>query len=469
MPETDTDISSTWSAEEPDKEPGAEFALEDDPNFAAGSIEEPPLAREEEDQPGWGALPAVEEAFETAGRVGGDQPVPRITIQAFCDRPEVAKTIETAGRDRRLTKAILTVTPGGLDAAVASLAENASPNLIVIDTTAPAGALLRGLDRLAELVDENAKVVIIGAANDIALYRELMRRGVSEYLVGPIQPLQFIQSVSALYVNPEKPFVGRIIAVLGAKGGVGASTLAHNLGWTIAERYGANTTLMDLDLAFGTVGLDFNQDQTQGVAEALLAPERVDEVFLDRLLQRQSERLTLFTAPATLEREFELDPSAYEVVIDRVRHAVPFVVLDLPHVWTGWMKQTILSADDVILVTTPDLAGLRNCKNLLDLVRAARPHDAPPTIALNMVGVPKRPEIPLKDFGEALGVEPSFSIPFEPAVFGQAANNGQMILEMSGESKSGMALDQMARALCGREPVAKKKASLTDVLSLLKR
>src|SRR5262249_49628814 len=147
---------------------------------------------------------------------------------------------------------------------------------------------------------------------------------------------------------------------------------------------------MDLDLAFGTVGLDFNQDQTQGVAEALLAPDRVDEVFLDRLLQRQTERLTLFTAPATLEREFELDPTAYEIVIDRVRHAVPFVVLDLPHVWTGWMKQTILSADDVVLVTTPDLAGLRNCKNLLDLVRAARPHDAPPTIVLNMVGVPKR-------------------------------------------------------------------------------
>jgi pilus assembly protein CpaE len=312
--------------------------------------------------------------------------------------------------------------------------------------------------------------VIVGAANDIALYRELMRRGVSEYMIAPVQPLQVIQSISALYVNPDKPFVGRIAAVLGAKGGVGASTLAHNLAWCIAERYGANSTLMDLDLPFGTVGLDFNQDQTQGVAEALLAPERVDEVFLDRLLTRQTERLTLFTAPATLEREFELDPTAYEMVIDRVRRAVPFVLLDLPHVWTSWMKQTILGADDVVLVTTPDLAGLRNCKNLLDLVHAARPHDAPPTIALNMVGVPKRPEIPVKDFGEALGTIPGFVVPFEPAIFGAAANNGQMVVEMAPESRSGLAIDQLAQALCGREPVAPKKTSMLDrIPALLKR
>ena len=170
MSETDTDISSNWDAPEPVKDASAEFSLEDDPNFGTGSIEEPPLAAQSDESPGWGALPAVEEAFETAGRVGGDQPVPRITIQAFCDRPEVSKVIETAGRDRRLTKAILTVTPGGIDAAVAALSEDASPNLIVVDTTAPAGALLRGLDRLAELVDEGSKVVIIGAVNDIALY-----------------------------------------------------------------------------------------------------------------------------------------------------------------------------------------------------------------------------------------------------------------------------------------------------------
>jgi pilus assembly protein CpaE len=443
----------------------ADFSLEEDPDFGAGDLATGPQA---DGDPSWAAVAA--EAFESTGRAGGDQPVPRITIGAFCDRPDIMAVIEAAGKDRRLAKTIVQVHPGGIEGALTHLAAQASPNLIIIDTTAAAAPLLRGLDRLAQIVDEGSKVIIIGAANDIALYRELMRRGVSEYLVGPIQPLQMIQAISTLYVNPEKPFVGRVAAVLGAKGGVGASTLAHNLAWTIAERYGANATLVDLDLSFGTVGLDFNQDQTQGVAEALLAPERVDEVFLDRLLTRQTDRLTLFTAPATLEREFELEPNAYEVVLDRVRRAVPFVLLDLPHVWTSWMRATILSADDVVLVTTPDLAGLRNAKNLLDLVRAARPHDAPPMIVLNMVGVPKRPEIPMKDFGEALGLAPSFVVPFEPAIFGAASNNGQMVAELAPESKAGLAMDQLAQMLCGREPVAPKKASLLDMIpELLKR
>ena len=467
----DSNLQDSWKAPpmdgDPETEDSAAFTLEDDPNFAAGDLEELPMG-DDDGEPAWAS--AAGDAFDAAARAGGDQPVPRITINAYCDRADVAGVIEAAGGDRRLAKAILTVQPGGIEGALTALAAQPSPNLIIVDTTAAAAPLLRGLDRLAQVVDEGTKVLIIGAANDIALYRELMRRGVSEYLVGPVQPLQIIQSVSALYVNPEKPFVGRIAAVLGAKGGVGASTVAHNAAWTIAERYGANSTLMDLDLPFGTVGLDFNQDQTQGVAEALLAPERVDEVFLDRLLTRQTDRLTLFTAPATLEREFEIDPAAYEVVIDRVRRAVPFVLLDLPHVWTSWMRHTLLSADDVVLVTTPDLAGLRNCKNLLDLVRAARPHDAPPTVVLNMVGMPKRPEIPVKDFGEALGVTPDFVVPFEPALFGAAANGGQMVCEMAPESKPALALDALAQALSGREAVAPKKASLLGKLpTLLKR
>ena len=449
-------------------EPSEDFALEDDPNFGAGALESaPPQASGEM---AWAT--AAAEAFEPSTRSssGGDQPVPRITINAYCDRPEVKAVIDAAARDRRFAKAVIQTAGGGIEAALTGLAVQASPNLIIIDTTAGAAPLLRGLDRLAQVVDEGTKVIIIGAANDIALYRELIRRGVSEYLVAPIQPLQIIQAVSSLYVNPDKPFVGRIAAVIGARGGVGSSTIAHNVAWAIAEKYGANTTLMDLDLPFGTVGLDFNQDQTQGVAEALLAPERVDEVFLDRLLQRQTDRLTLFTAPATLEREFELDPSAYETVVDRVRRVVPFVLLDLPHVWTSWMKQTLLSADDVMLVTSPDLAGLRNAKNLLDLIRASRPHDAPPSVVLNMVGVPKRPEIPVKDFGEALGVMPSFIIPFDPAAFGAAANNGQMLIEMAPDAKASLALDQLAQAMCGREPVAAKKASLLDKFpAILKR
>lgn len=407
-------------------------------------------------------------AFSHGGAVG-DQPIPRIRVRCFFDRPDVANVLGQVGADRRLAKTEFEMEPGGIDGAIAYCASNASPNLILLDTTATPTELLTKLDRLAEHVEEGSKVVIIGAANDIGLFRELMSRGVSEYLVAPLQPLQIIRAISALYVNPEKPFAGKVISVVGAKGGVGASTVAHNLAWMIAERFQANTTMVDLDLSFGTGALDFNQEPQQTVAEALLSPDRVDEVFLDRLLMRQTERLMLFCAPATLDREFEIDPEAFETVIDRVRRSAPFVVLDMPHVWSPWVRQTLLSADDVVVVATPELASLRNAKNMIDRVKNARPHDAPPTVVLNMTGVAKRPEIPVKDFGEALGIEPSVVLPFEPQVFGMAANNGQMIGEMAAASKTGMALEELAARLCGRQVTVKKKSSLIERLPILKR
>lgn len=407
-------------------------------------------------------------AFMPGGGIG-DQPIPRIRIRAFFDRPEIANLLQQVSVDRRLAKTEFEMEPGGIDAAIAHCASGPSPNLLLLDTTATPTELLTKLDRLAEHVEEGSKVVIIGAANDIGLFRELMSRGVSEYLVPPLQPLQIIRAISSLYVNPEKPFAGKVISVVGAKGGVGASTVAHNLAWLIAERFQANTTMVDLDLSFGTGALDFNQEPQQSVAEALLSPDRVDEVFLDRLLMRQTERLMLFCAPATLEREFEIDPEAFEIVIDRVRRSAPFVVLDMPHVWTPWVRQTLLSTDEVVVVATPELASLRNAKNMIDRIKNARPHDQPPIVVLNMTGIAKRPEIPVKDFGEALGIEPSVVLPFEPQMFGMAANNGQMIGEMAAASKTGIALEELAARLCGRQVVAKKKSSLIERLPMLKR
>jgi pilus assembly protein CpaE len=459
-----------WDPKDLDDENGfaAAATTEDDLDgfdFPDEPIEPPPLS-EEESEAEWMAAPAA-----PISRDGGvaDQPVPRITIHAYCDRPEIARLIQSVSMDRRLMKATTTVEMGGVDAAMSRLSAAASPNLIILDSSQPAGGLLRGLDRLAMVVDEGCKIIVIGAANDIGLYRELMKRGVSEYVVPPVDPVQLIRSIAALYTNPDKPFIGRVLSVIGAKGGVGASTVAHNLAWSLAERYEANTTLVDLDLSFGTTDLDFNQETNASVGDALLKADQIDEVYLERLLVRHSERLALLPAPAKLDREYDVDASHYEMLIDRVRRTSPMVVLDLPHIWTAWVKQTILSTDDLLIVTTPDLAGLRNAKNLNDLVRNARPHDPPPAVLLNMVGVPKRPEIPFKDFAEALGAEPVGMVPFDPVLFGAAANGGQVLLETQPGSKPGIALDAIARALCGREAPAKKKSSLLDRLPILKR
>lgn len=399
---------------------------------------------------------------EDAG--GGDAMLPAISIKMFYEREESRSLIQLCAQDRRMGRATVECFAGGIPAAIAYLRSNPTPNLLIIESSAAATQILTEIDALAEHCDEHVQVMMIGAVNDIMLYRQLVARGVSEYLVPPLQPLQLIRSISGLFTDPDAPFVGRQISVVGAKGGVGASTIAHNLAWALAENVKVNTTLVDLDLSFGTTALDFNQDTPQTIADALLAPERADDAVLERLLTSATERLSLFTAPANINQMMDIPDEAYTTVIEGVRRNVPYMVLDLPHVWNNWVRSMLIASDEVIVVCQPDLASLRNGKNLIDQLKGHRVNDHPPRLVLNMCGVPKRPEIPVKDFAAAIGVEPDIVIPFDPEVFGTAANNGQMISETGPNSKPAMAIDQLACSLSGQ---AVKKAQKSLISKLL--
>lgn len=398
------------------------------------------------------------------------KPVPRITIHAFCEHPETGSAIQRAGEDRRLAKAHLTVHMGGIKAAVEQYQTNGTPNLILVETKLGGSELFTDLAALAEVCDAGTKVVVVGHLNDVSVYREMIRQGVNEYLVTPLQPMQIIEAVSRLYADPDAPPIGRSIAFMGAKGGTGSSTIAHNVGWCISTRMQEDVIITDLDLPFGTAGLDFNQDPAQGIADALTSPERLDDVLLDRLLVKCSNHLSLFAAPAVLDRDFDMDGEAYESVLEIVRETVPCVVVDLPHVWSAWTKKLLLSADDIVITATPDLASLRNTKNIIDLAKQSRANDGMPHVVINQVGVPKRPEIPVKDFAEAIGVEPTLVLPFNPGLFGTAANNGQMIEELDPKGKTTEGLRFLAKQLCGRQPLpAKANSSIFPFLKRLSR
>ncbi|HEY4030122.1 MAG TPA: cellulose synthase operon protein YhjQ/BcsQ [Caulobacteraceae bacterium] len=391
---------------------------------------------------------------------------PRISIHLFCELASTASIGEQALKDRRLARASGAIFPGGLPAAIARYRSHTTPSLIIVEAGEDTGLLLANLDRLAEVCDVGAKVLVIGRKNDIGLYRELVRRGVSEYLISP-EPLDLIGAVSGLYDDPAAPFVGRTVAVRGAKGGVGASIIAHNLAHALSERLESNTVLVDLDLPFGAAGLNFNQDPLQGVAHALADPERLDPVLLDRMMVRCSDRLSLFAAPAHLDEDHEHSASAYAEVTQKVKGAAPFVVLDLPHLWSGWMRQTLLAADEAVVVATPELASLRNAKNLIELLTQGRPNDGPPRLILNMVGVPGRPEISVKDFAEAVGLQPALILPFEPKLFGQAANNGQMLFEANAKCKAAEAIGGLARTIARRDTAAFAAAPASKASSVL--
>ncbi|MDH2345359.1 AAA family ATPase [Bradyrhizobium sp. SSUT77] len=407
----------------------------------------------QEDQPE-ASLPPIEEHIA---------PAPRVSVQAFCETVETAAAVQSAGEDRRLGKAHLKIQMGGMAAAIEAYRSAPTPNVIVLESDGR-NDLLGGLDHLATVCDAGTRVVVIGRINDVMLYRELVRRGVSDYVLAPVGAIDVVRSICNLFSAPEAKAVGRIIAVVGAKGGVGASTISHNVAWAIARDLAMDAVVADLDLAFGTAGLDYNQDPPQGIADAVFSPDRVDTAFIDRLLSKCTDHLSLLAAPATLDRVYDFGTDAFDAVFDTLRSTMPCIVLDVPHQWSGWTKRALIGADDILIVAAPDLANLRNAKNLFDLLKAARPNDRPPLYCLNQVGVPKRPEIAAAEFAKAIESQPVVSIPFEPQIFGSAANNGQMIAEISANHKSIEMFLQIAQRLTGRSETKKQKSSLLSPL-----
>jgi pilus assembly protein CpaE len=403
----------------------------------------------------------MSEASDTQDRVIA--PVPRITVQAFCETGDVAQVIEAAAGDRRMQKAHVKIQMGGGPAAVEAYRNAPTPNVIVLESHGERNAILGHLDTLAQVCDEGTKVIVVGRVNDVVLYRDLTRRGVSEYLIAPIAILDFVRAVSELFTTVGADPIGRTIAVVGAKGGVGASTIAHNLGWAIADKLMTATVVVDLDIAFGTAALDFNQDPPQSVAEAIFAPDRLDPNLVDRLLSKCSDRLSLLAAPAMLDRTVDLSETALDGLIDILRASTPAIVLDVPHGWSAWIKRTLISADQLVIVAAPELASLRNAKNLFDTLRQNRPNDRAPRVVLNLTGIPKRPEIAASEFGKAIGTRLTSIVPFDAQLFGTAANNGQMIAEVQPSGKIAEIFLELAGATTGRlEPRRSRGANLLD-------
>src|ERR1700690_2548903 len=299
----------------------------------------------------------------SADNVAGEEhiaPAPRVSIQAFCETVDTAAAVQSAGEDRRLGKAHVKIQMGGATAAVEAYRSSPTPNVIIIEAANRADDILTGLDQLAEVCDAGTRVIVVGRVNDVTLYRELTRRGVSDYLIAPVGTIDVVRSICGLFSAPDAKPVGRIIAVVGAKGGVGASTVAHNVAWAIARDLSLDAVVADLDLPFGTAGLDYNQDPPQGIADAVFSPDRIDTAFIDRLLSKCTDHLSLLAAPATLDRVYDFGAEAFDSTLDSLRNSIPCVVLDVPHVWSGWSKRLLVSADDILVVAGPDLANLRN-------------------------------------------------------------------------------------------------------------
>ncbi|HKU05704.1 MAG TPA: AAA family ATPase [Bradyrhizobium sp.] len=395
-------------------------------------------------------------------------PAPRVSVQVFCVTEATANTSRSAAEDRRLAKAHLSVHMGGIEAAIEAYHTAPTPNVIVLETEGHTD-ILAGLDDLAGVCDPGTRVIVIGTSADITPYRELVRRGVNDYVIGPVEVLDVVRSICSLFSASEAVTVGRMIAVVGAKGGVGASTVAHNIAWHIARDVALDSVVIDLDLAFGTASLDYNQDPVQGIANAVFSPDRLDSSFVERLLAKCTDNLSLLAAPAALDQVYDFGADAFDAIFDTLRMTTPCIVLDVPHQWTAWTRRALVGADDILIVAEPDLANMRNTKNMMSMLKSARPNDRPPLYCLNQIGMHRRPEIDLRAFAKTIETQPIATVPFDSRTFGEAANNGQMIVEVSANHRAARMFQQMARRLTGRSEPKKKDSFLSPIIKKLRR
>ena len=323
----------------------------------------------------------------------------------------------------------------------------------MVETKLPPADIPAALSRLAEVCDASTRLILLGHVNDVLLYRELIRGGVSEYIVLPTSAQSIVTAITELFAAEGAAPIGRTVGFVAAKGGAGASTTAHNVAWAISQTLRQDALILDMDLAFGTAGLNFNQDPPHGLADALNVNQKIDQTMLDRLMSKAASHINLLTAPVTLDRTYDYQERDFEQIIELSQNTMPVVVLDIPHAWNAWIRHTLATIDEVVIVAEPDLANLRNAKNLADTIKALRPAETAPNLIINKFGLPRRPEIHANEFASSIECRLLGTIPFDAALFGTAANNGQMIAEVSANNKINDIYRAVGLHVTGRQAV----------------
>lgn len=374
-----------------------------------------------------------------------------ISIFAFLASEARSTAFREAAALPRLRRAHLRLEPGGIASARAVLGREESPDLLVLDAGSMApDALVAELDALADVVRPGTKVIVLGDSNDIALYRRLLGMGVSDYLYGPLAAAEVQDAVLRVCAGSEDAPTGRLIAVYGAAGGVGASTVAVNLADTLAARDDETVALVDLDLWFGVDALALNLQPRQTARDALADPLRIDEVLLDRVLEKAGGGLSVLGSPATPDSARAPDDEALERLLGVLRRKADVVVLDLPHLWQPWVKTLMVEAAEVVLVAYPDLVNLRNARAVSDLLAAGRPAAAPVRLVFNKAGLSRKTELTGADFAEALGLHPVVALPFDPGTCGTAMNNGQTLRKTAPTGALTRGVEALAQAVVPR-------------------
>lgn len=366
------------------------------------------------------------------------------------------------------------VNKGGLRNAVQSLSVSASPNVLFVDLS-ESGDPLSDINSLAEVCEPGTIVIAAGQVNDVRLYRDLIASGIQDYLLKPLNPDQVrdaFTSAQAVLSAPkhveqgtERPHV--MTAVVGVRGGAGASTVATSLAWLLGEKAARSTAVLDLDVHFGTGALALDLEPGRGLTDAIENPSRIDGLFIERAMVRANDRLSILSAEAPLSQTMLTDGSAFFQLQEEMRSAFECTVIDLPRNMLIQHPHLLQDIQATVLVTELTLAAARDVIRILSWLKSNAPHCRVLVVA-NRVPTAGSPEVSRKEFETSIERKVDLVIPFDAKAASQAAKLGKPVAEAAKSAKIGQALMELhTRVLSTVDEAAESEAGSGKGKSLL--
>lgn len=367
---------------------------------------------------------------------------------------------------------------GGLRNAVQSLSISASPNILFVDLS-ESGDPLSDINSLAEVCEPGTVVIAAGEVNDVRLYRDLVASGIQDYLLKPFSADQLREAFAhaqAVLAGPKHHDAGAdrphmMTAVIGARGGVGTSTIASSLAWLFSDVHARSTALLDLDVHFGTGALSLDLEPGRGLTDAIENPSRIDGLFIERAMVRANDRLSVLSAEAPMNQPMLTDGGAYYQLQEEIRSAFECTVVDLPRQMLVQHPHLMNDIQSALIVAELTLVGARDMIRILSWLKS----NAPQTtvfVCVNRVGPSGTTEITRKDFEASIERKIDFAIALDAKTVCQAAKLGKPVSEVGKNSKVGQELhaigQRMLASADGEEAVVvtgAKSGSLVDKLS----
>jgi pilus assembly protein CpaE len=344
------------------------------------------------------------------------------------------------------------VRAGGLEAARGSIDITVPPSLVLVDLS-DASDPVEGMYDLQQLCGPQTRFLAIGSINDVSLYRQLVAQGVADYLVKPVSSELLCEAFVSAVRSQSAPGAARttrLFAFIGARGGVGTTTMAISSAWLLAHEFKLRTALVDLDLHFGNLALSLDLEPGRGLREALENPERTDSMLLASAMVVQGEKLPILATEEPLDEQLAFDGAAVAPLLSALSQDYDCLVVDLPRSLDAMARQVIALADAVIVVTDLSLSALRDTVRIADLAKALESRTKPLLVA-NQVGAEHRGEIGRGEFERGIGGALDHIVPFDVKAVTAAAHSGKAVPEAAAGSKAALELRRLAGRLAGQE------------------